>query len=275
MTQRRYPPPNHILRHLRLSHYEDARGELVATMEVLDDLTDAAGWLRLGAIATLVDSVAGHHSVMAVTPDWVATLHLATVLCNKAVGEMVEATCVPLRVGRNQLVSDITTTDAAGGLVARSVCTYARLPRRDDTPVVDSTAEEAVVHYREPAELVPRPPLDDYLGLSPEPDAPRMEVPMGDRIRNSFGSLQGGASVVIAEVMATHVARLAHQGGELWRCTQADVHFLAPARGGPIAVEAAQLSSTERAVTVDVRYYDRANDDRLIQVATATAERAS
>ncbi len=275
MTQRRYPPPNHILRHLRLSHYEGAPGELRATMDVLDDLTDDAGWLRLGAVATLVDSVAGHHSVMAVAPDWVATLHLATVLCAKATGTHVEAACVPLRVGRNQVVSDITVADATGALVARSKCTYARLIRRDDNPVLDSGETATEAHFREPAELSPRPPLDDYLGLSPEPGAPRMEVPMGDRIRNSFGSLQGGASVVIAEVMATHAARLAHGTDGAWRCTQADVHFLAPARGGPIAVEAEYLRRTERSVTVDVGYRDRANDDRLIHVATATAVRES
>ena len=273
----RYPPQNHILRHLRLSHQMSSDGSLTATMPVFDDLADGplteGGWLRLGAVATLVDSVAGHHAVLVVSPDWSATLHLSTVLAARAEGSVVTARCSPLRIGRNQVVTETSVTDEAGTEIARSTCTYARLPRRDDTPVVDSTARDNTVHYREDHELDPRPPLDDYLRISSVPGEPRIELPMHNRIRNSFGSLQGGASIVVAEVMATHLARMCDGGERRARCVFADMHYLAPARGGPFRVDGEVLAQTGHVVTSRTRIFETAGEsDRLLQTATATAE---
>ncbi len=272
----RYPPQNHILRHLRLSHQMSSDGSLTATMPVLDDLADAplaaGGWLRLGAVATLVDSVAGHHAVLQVTPDWSATLHLSTVLAARAEGALVTARCTPLRVGRNQVVTETSVTDEAGTEIARSTCTYARLPRRDDTPVVDRTARDNIVDYREDDELDPRPPLDEYLRIAPVPGEPRIELPMHNRIRNSFGSLQGGASIVVAEVMANHLAELAAGRERRSRCVFADVHYLAPGRGGPFRVDGEMLARTGQLVTSRTRIFETAGGtDRLLQTATATA----
>lgn len=272
----RYPPQNHILRHLRLSHQMTGDGSLTATMPILDDLADGplaeGGWLRLGAVATLVDSVAGHHAVLQVTPDWSATLYLSTVLAARAEGTEVTARCTPLRVGRNQVVTETSVTDEAGTEIARSTCTYARLPRRDDTPVVDSTARENTVDYREDDELDPRPPLDDYLRITPVPGEARIELPMHNRIRNSFGSLQGGASIVVAEVMSTHLAQMCDGDGRRSRCVFADMHYLAPARGGPFRVEGEVLARTGQLVTTRTRILETAGDaERLLQVATATA----
>ena len=272
----RYPPQNHILRHLRLSHQMTGDGSLTATMPILDDLADRpladGGWLRLGAVATLVDSVAGHHAVLQVTPDWSATLYLSTVLAGRAEGAAVTARCSPLRVGRNQVVTETSVSDEAGTEIARATCTYARLPRRDDTPVVDSTARENTVDYREDHELDPRPPLDDYLRITPVPGEPRIELPMHNRIRNSFGSLQGGASIVVAEVMSTHLATMCDDGRRGSRCVFADMHYLAPARGGPFRVDGEVLARTGHLVTSRTRIFETAGEtDRLLQVATATA----
>lgn len=273
----RYPPQNHILRHLRLSHQMTGDGTLTATMPILDDLADRplaeGGWLRLGAVATLVDSVAGHHAVLQVTPDWSATLHLSTVLAARAEGSLAIARCSPLRVGRNQVVTETSVTDEAGTEIARSTCTYARLPRRDDTPVVDSAARENTVDYREDHELDPRPSLDDYLRITPVPGEARIELPMHNRIRNSFGSLQGGASIVVAEVMSTHLAAMCDDSGRRSRCVFADMHYLAPGRGGPFRVEGEVLACTGHLVTTRTRIFETAGEtDRLLQTATATAE---
>ncbi len=272
----RYPPQDHILRHLRLSHQMAEDGTLNATMPVLDDLADGllaeGAWLRLGAVATLVDSAAGHHAVAQVTPDWSATLHLSTVLAARAEGSLVTARCSPLRVGRNQVVTETSVVDEAGTEIARSICTYARLPRRDDTPVANSTAREQVIDFREERELNPRPPLDDYLRIVPVPNEPRIELPMHNRIRNSFGSLQGGASIVVADVMSTHVAEIYGGDRRRSRCVFADMHYLAPARGGPFRIDGEIVARTDHLVTTRTRIFETANDaDRLLQIATATA----
>ncbi|WP_419841705.1 hypothetical protein [Candidatus Poriferisodalis sp.] len=271
-----YPPQDHILRHLRLSHQMSDDGTLTATMPILDDLADEplaqGGWLRLGAVATLVDSAAGHHAVAQVSPDWCATLHLSTVLSARAQGTAVTARCAPLRVGRNQVVTETSVIDETGTEIARSVCTYARLPRRLDTPHANSMTREHTVDYREERELHPRPQLDDYVRLTPVPQGARIELPMHHRIRNSFGSLQGGASIVVADAMSTHLARLCGGDARRSRCVFADMHYLTPARGGPFRVDGEVIARTEHAVSSRTRIYEIAPEsDRLLQVATATA----
>ena len=116
-------------------------------MPILPDLLDQGGWLRIGAIATLVDSVAGHHGVLQVQPDWVATLELGTIMRRKAEGEQVVARCEPLRVGRNNVVTETFISDAEGE-VARATCTYARLPSRSDNPSV-ATGLGRTIDYSE------------------------------------------------------------------------------------------------------------------------------
>ena len=266
MSRRSYPPQNHILRHLELIHESLPDGSVNATMPRHADLCDADGWLRLGAIATLVDSVAGHHGVRQVAPDWVATLHLGTVVDRAAVGDSVEAHCTPLRVGRNNLVTETSVSDDRGAF-ARSICTYARLPARADNPSV-GTRSEVVVDYREDEPLVPRPPLDEYLHMRPRPREAVIDLEHHPRIHNSFGSIQGGAVVVFMERAATHLASL--ETGMTARCFSADVHYLAQGKGGPFEIRAERLASPSGVVTARVRIVDVGNEERLLSVGTVS-----
>ena len=264
---RLYPPTRHILRHLRLCHTVDDEGNISATMPILPDLLDEGGWLRLGAIATLVDSVAGHHGVMQVAPDWVATLQLGTVLSRKAEGTEVTAECRPLRIGRNNVVTETAISDSSGE-IERATCTYARLPARTNNPSV-GTDKGQVVDYAEDNEEHPRPMLEDYLRADINPNEPVIELPHHSRIHNSFGSIQGGAVAVLADAMAAHLCRLILKTPA--RCTSADVHYLAQAKGGPFRVEGEALRIDQTAVTSRIRIIDVGNDNRLLDVATATA----
>ncbi|MCS5688701.1 MAG: hotdog fold thioesterase [Acidimicrobiales bacterium] len=266
---RSYPPTRHILRHLRLCHQVDDEGNISATMPILPDLLDQGGWLRLGAIATLVDSVAGHHGVMQVAPDWVATLQLGTVLARKAEGTEVIAECRPLRIGRNNVVTETAIRDLSGE-IARATCTYARLPARTDNPSV-GTGKGQVVDYAEDDEEHPRPMLDDYLRIDTNPDEPVIQLPHHSRIHNSFGSIQGGAVAVLVDAMAAHLCRLTHKAPA--RCTSPDVHYLAQAKAGPFRVEGEPLRIDQDTVTSRIRIVDVGNDNRLLDVATATAAR--
>ncbi len=265
---RSYPPKHHILRHLRLRHLVDDGGKVSATMPILPDLLDQGGWLRLGAIATLVDSVAGHHGVLQVEPDWVATLQLGTVIRRQAEGAQVTAECRPLRVGRNNVVTETYISDNLGE-VARSTCTYARLPARSDNPSV-GTAKGRTVDYAEEEEEERRPMLNDYLRITTDPDQPVIELPHHSRIYNSFGSIQGGAVAVLVDAMATHLGFLT--AGVPMRCVDAEVHYLAQAKSGPFRVEGELLRVDQNAVTSRVRIIDTGNDDRLLDIATATAK---
>ena len=233
-------------------------------MPVHADLCDRDGWLRLGAVATLVDSVAGHHGVRQVTPDWVATLHLGTVVDRAARGTEVTARCSPLRVGRNNVVTETSVHDDLGEF-ARSICTYARLPARSDNPSV-GTEEAEIIEYFEDEPLEPRPPLDDYLQMRLRPDEPVIDLDHHGRIHNSFGSIQGGAVVVLMERAATHLHEL--ELGTPGRCFSADVHYLAQAKGGPFEVRAELLGHPGKGTSARVRIVDVGHDHRLLSVGT-------
>ena len=77
---RTYPPPGHIIRHLRMDLELRSEDRLHGSMPISDDVRDAGGALRTGALATFVDVAAGTFSHEMVRPDWLATtdmkLHL-------------------------------------------------------------------------------------------------------------------------------------------------------------------------------------------------------
>ena len=54
------------------------------------------------------------------------------------------------------------------------------------------------------------------------------------------------------------------------RCTAADVHYLAQAKGGPFEVRAELLSRHDHQVSFRVTITDVGHDDRLLSVATTT-----
>ncbi|MFT7646414.1 MAG: hypothetical protein ACI8Y4_001149 [Candidatus Poriferisodalaceae bacterium] len=259
-----YPPSHHVLRHLRLTHtWTDS--EMLTTMPVLDDLCDESGWLRLGVVATLVDSAAGSFSVREVSPDWVATLSLGTVLSRRAIGDHVTATCRPIRVGRNNITTETLVADDVGQ-VAASICTYTRLPGRADNPSVTGLASGSL-DYSE-ADEEPRMPLDQYLRLTLDPERPIITLDHHPRIHNSFGSIQGGAAVMMIDEAACHAMRLIWQ--KPVRCVDAQVGYLAQAKGGPFRIEASVLRDEKTSATVRVQIVDTGNNDRLLDVASAT-----
>ena len=100
------------------------------------------------------------------------------------------------------------------------------------------------------------------------PDKPIIELPHHSRIYNSFGSIQGGAVVVLVERMARHIAEL--EGGRDARCITADVHYLAHAKDGPFRVEGEALRKDSMGITSQVTITDLGSG-RLLDVATATA----
>lgn len=244
-------------------------------MPILPDLCDSEGWLRIGAIATLVDSAAGSFSVREVTPDWVATLALGTVLHRRAEGEIVTATCRPIRIGRNNVTTetmiwdddvDGTTGTKRASAVASAICTYARLPGREDNPST-SGRDRAVIDYAE-ADEEARVPIDDYLRLVREPEAPIITLDHHSRIHNSFGSIQGGAVVMMVEAAAVHAAELVW--GRPARCVDTQVTYLAQSKGGPFRVSAEMVRDDGAASSVRVEIVDVGHSDRLLDVATAT-----
>ena len=67
-------------------------------------MLDAAGGVRAGVLATLVDVVGGAVAIRSVLPDWMATADLTLQMAGPADGPWVEARATILRRGRTTLV---------------------------------------------------------------------------------------------------------------------------------------------------------------------------
>ncbi|MDG2111624.1 MAG: PaaI family thioesterase, partial [Actinomycetota bacterium] len=89
-----------------------------------------------------------------------------------------------------------------------------------------------------------------------------------ERIHNSFGSIQGGAVVILMEYAANHLAELSLD--KRARCFSADVHYLSQAKGGPFEIRAELLARPGDAMSCRVRIVDVGHDDRLLSVGTVS-----
>jgi uncharacterized protein (TIGR00369 family) len=269
---RTYPPPGHIIRHLRMDLELRSETELHATMPISDDIRDAGGALRTGALATFVDVAAGTFSHEMVRPDWLATSDMKLHLVRPAFGSEVRGVTSTVRAGRRNMLSATVISDAEGE-VARSWVTYTRLPRRDDNPTVeDGSRIGRRLHYVEDPSLATerdRPMFDDYLGLRIAPEGLTIELDHHPRIHNSFGSLQGGAAAALVERLAMVAAE--HRFGTAARVTDLHVHYLGQTRTGPFRVDGEVLRADSESVTCEVCVLDAGNDGQLLDLGTATA----
>lgn len=244
------------------------------TMPVSDDVRDAGGALKMGALATLIDVAAGTFSHELVRPDWLATTDMKVHLRRPAMGDEVMIRTTTVRAGRRNIISQTIVTDADGE-IARGWVTYTRLPRRDDSPPIEVTSRigrHLVYVEQDEGE---RENLDDYVGIDLDrilvdtEDQIAFELDHSPRIHNSFGSLQGGAAAVLVERAAT--LAIERRFGSPGRVTDLHIYYLGQTRAGPFKVEASVLRTDAGSLTSDVSILDIGNDDQLLDLATATA----
>ncbi len=267
-----YPPPGHLIRHLRMDLELRSETELHATMPISDDLRDAGGAARTGALATFVDVAAGTFSHEMVRPDWLATADMKFHLLRPALGDEVRGVTTTVRAGRRNVLSATVLADDEGE-VARSWVTYTRLPRRDDNPTVEAGSRIGRrLHYVEDPSLDTereRPMLDDYVGLRLAPEGLSLELDHHPRIHNSFGSLQGGAAAVLAERLGMLASE--HRTGRPSRVTDLHIQYLGQTRAGPFRVDGEVLRADAESLICEVSILDSGNDDHLLDLATVTA----
>ncbi len=264
-----YPPHGHILRHLRMELELRDDETLLGAMPILNDLRDEGGALRFGALATLIDVAAGTFSHELVRPDWLATTDLKLHSIRPAVRGPVTSVTRTVRNGRRSILSETIASDADGE-VARGWVTYARLPRRDDTPHVEGSSRIGTKLVYVETDEPTRPTLDGYVGIERDPEHLTIHARHHPRIHNSFGSIQGGVAAILVEHVAT-AAGERHLGGPC-RVTDLQMYYLGQTRSGPFRVDGTVLRVDERSVTVEAAVVDAGNDDLLLDLGTATAQ---
>ena len=270
-SPRMYPPYGHVLRHVGLDQRFQPNGDVLTSMPISDDLLDQGGAVRVGALVILVDSAAGVLSHTRVRPDWLATTDMKYHSIRPTSGEGLDSVTRIIRSGKRSILSQTILTDT-GGEIGRAWVTYARLPRREDTPTVEGNDDDPNrrLHYLEdPAfERDGRLPLDDYIGMRVRAGELTIDVSHSDRIRNSFGSIQGGVAATLVERIGTLAAEQAL--GVPARALDIHVHYLGQSTTGPFRADGSILRVTGDTVTTEVTIIDAA-DGRVLDIATTTA----
>ena len=119
----------------------------------------------------------------------------------------------------------------------------------------------------------PRLPLLRYLGLRVLPDEVEggsiCELDLRDDLRNVSGMLQGGVTATLLDVVGGVAASRARQTAAVVTA-DLSIHYLAPARVGPVRAYGKVLRSGRSSIVVDARVIDVGAEERLCAVATMT-----
>jgi uncharacterized protein (TIGR00369 family) len=263
---RDYPPAQHVLRDLRL--WSEAGAEPpCAGIPVAPALFGATGACSAGALAVLVDAVAGGAALRAAPASWIATsdmrLHW---LAPARSGELV-ASAHALRSGRTNIVLEVEV-HAAAALVAHATVAFSRLEAQGEYQQRPRGERLGRVAFGGESAGFARPWAEALGARLGDAAAGVVELPLGPYVGNSLGGLQGGVAVALLDLAA-------QAAGSAWLGRPAAtrdlaVHFLALGRSGPMRTRATRLRRVGEDVLLRIESRDAGAEDRLCTVATAT-----
>jgi acyl-coenzyme A thioesterase PaaI-like protein len=273
-----YPPPQHVLRDLRIE--VDHRGASpVVRAPVVPELLGPGGSVRAGVLGVALDVFGGNLAVEAAAPDWALTAQLELHVLRALTHGTIAVTGRPLRAGRTNLVAEawIAAEDAgpdaadpadptAGARTAAfGRLTFTRVPSRGGAP---PRARRGGLLYRfAEAEERLRVPFHQAIGLRVlDAAAGELEIALVSYVHNSVGALQGGLVVALADASAEQAGR-ALLGREVASSDLA-VHYLALGREGPIRTCATLLRRDSDSALFSIEQRDAGQEERVSAVAT-------
>ena len=266
-----YPPDRHVLRDLDVEMESRPDGSASAWMPVVPALASPWGGPMAGALATLVDMVAGGVSVRAAAPDWIATSDLSLSLTRPAAGAQVEARGHVVRKGRSTLIVGVELLDApgegrpgSGPPVGLAMVSFSILPRRETTLVIDPEAMSRSRFGGGGGRLDRH--LVEAIGIDVvDASSGRVSLPLADYVRNSFGAVQGGIMALVGEA-AGALAVADALGVKAAATVDLHVTYLALGKVGPIVTSASVRACDQVRGDATVQLLDAGAGDRLTTV---------
>lgn len=271
-----YPPPNHILRDLRVSLEFQGQGRAVIRAPLVPEILTRDGSLQIGAVATMIDVLGGALTVRAVHPDWMATASLSVHLAGRPEFDTIAAAGKVMRAGRTMAIIDVDLREEGGSpdaptqSIGTAMMTFSRLPRRQDTPAFEPDMEmsEAVDFGIEGSGL--KRPYRDAAGLRVLDEAAGIvELDLKEYVRNSLRVLQGGMIAVLSDAAGELAAGEA--AGRPMMTKDLAVQYLCQGKTGPFRTRTRVLRTTQDTALTRVEVIDRGMEDRLIAVVMNTA----
>jgi acyl-coenzyme A thioesterase PaaI-like protein len=279
---REYPPAEHVLRDLRL--WSEAGAEPpCAGLPVTPALYGATGACSAGALAVLVDAVAGGAALRAAPEraapgaagaDWIATSDMRLAWLAPVRGGELVARAQALRSGRSNVVLEVEV-EAGGAPAAHAIVAFSRLeaqgefqqrPRGERLGRVAFGGEGAgfAVPWRDRLGVTVR---DAARGAADGAAGGALELPLGPYVGNSLGGLQGGIAVALLDFAAESAGRALL--GRRAAVRDLAVHFLAIARTGPLRTQAWLLRRDGDSALLRVESRDAGAGERLCALASA------
>jgi acyl-coenzyme A thioesterase PaaI-like protein len=263
-----------VARHIGIDLHEitEAGGPIRITghCPAHDGTRDVHGVVHSGIVTAVADIAAGIASGLASLPRWIVSTDLLVARLRTDVIGPIGIDAEVLRVGRTAAVTRIRAIDdgADGAPVAAGTLTASLLEPEGGPP-----------DHPRPFRLTPIDPpadgprsLDGFFRLTRDDPAPgRVRLDLVDDLRNPWGILHGGATAVLVAEAAEHAARR-HFGGR-WYSGDTVLHFLSPARTGPVVGAGRVLGERPDGAVVAVTVRDAGAEDRPVAEAVVTARR--
>lgn len=263
-----YPPDQHVLRDLRLWIERGEEGSC-AGLELVPEMLGDRGQLRAGILGILIDAAGGDMAVRTVLPSWVATADLVYHVLRPVSAGLVQARPRLLRRTRSALVLEVDVT-GEDGPVALATMTFAILEaKREVQRMGAGRSEPRTEFFSESSRL--RAPFLAAIGAKVLDEREGVvELPLAPYVGNSLGALQGGVVATLLDLAAELAARAAT--GEPCVGVDLAINYLALGRVGPIRSRGRVLRRDPAGALVRVELRDAGAEDRLLAVATVTAE---
>lgn len=256
----------------------------IAAAPLGDGARSPSGVASVAVVATMLDVASSHPALIAVAPDWTATLDLSVhggawltegpiVVDNHLVRAGSRFVVVRADVYDGGGVDDIRALAPAidGGdlhtLAGRSMITFARLPRTSASDVDDYDPSRWVGDVRRhPPEGQAVGTILERMGVRTVDAAPgTLELDRTPYVANSIGTINGGAQAILVEAAAEATCPgLA--------AADLEMRFLAQVRVGPARTSSTVLRQDGDHAVVDVEVRD-AGADLLLTHATVTLRR--
>ncbi len=267
-----YPPDVHVVRDLRLWIERGPDGSR-AGLDLVPEVLNGRGHARLGVLATLADAAGGECAVRAAGPEWVATSDLVLHVTRPLRGGTVVAVPELLRRTRATIVVEVVLREGEGDAepAGLATMTFAVLPARPGVQRMGTGRDEPRTEFARGDSHLDAPFLERIGARVVDAAAGAVELSLSPYVGNSLGALQGGVLAALADLSAESCASAAT--GAPCVTTDLALNYLALGRAGPIRTSARVLRPGPAGALVRVEVRDAGAQQRLLAVATATAER--
>jgi len=239
---------------------------LEATTPADAHLLGAGGGVRAGALLTMIDNVGGLSAGLASLPEsWVVSTSMMLRTARLGAPGPLHLSSRVMRAGRTSVLTEVHVTGGDGLAVAGAVLTSAVLVPEGGAPEWN---RPIAVRYG-PEAAGDLPPILEWIGIRTErtTNGAVATARLTDALRNPWGILHGGVTATLVD--AAGEAAVREMIGRPAATTDCALHYLEPARVGPVAAEATLLGTRPdgHVSRVDVRVLGA---DRLVAAAITT-----